>query len=233
MTIGTSRKSEAKIETDKSEAELVDDARNGSEFAVRELVRRLNPRLFRVARGIVDTDAEAEDALQEAYMSAFSKLDSFQERASFSTWVTRIVINASRMQRRRIRSEEVYDTVEEPHQSRVLTFPGQNAELPDAALGRAQLRGLLETAVSELPPDMRLPFLLRESEDMSVTAIARELQINPITEKTRLFRARLRLRSALERKVRGGFETIFPFGGTRCANMASRVIGCLRADGKL
>lgn len=233
MTVGTSHAKEARYGTAKSEAELVAGARSGNETAVRELVRRLNPRLFRVARGIVDTEAEAEDALQEAYMSAFSKLDSFQERASFSTWITRIVINTARMQRRRFRPEEEYDTVEETHLSRVLTFPGQNSELPDAAIGRAQLRGLLETAVSELPPDMRLPFLLRESEDMSVMAIARELQINPITVKTRLFRARRRLRSALERQVRGGFEAIFPFGGKRCANMASRVIVHLRANGQL
>ncbi|WP_170415898.1 RNA polymerase sigma factor [Ruegeria atlantica] len=233
MTIGTNRKTETHFESVKSEAELVADARNGNEMAIRELVRRLNPRLFRVARGIVETDAEAEDALQEAYCSAFSKIDSFKERASFSTWITRIVINTSRMQRRRMRPEEEYDTVEETDLSRVLTFPGHNPELPDAAIGRAQLRGLLEAAVSELPPYLRLPFLLRESEEMSVLAIARELQINPITVKTRLFRARRRLRSTLERQVRGGFEAIFPFGGKRCANMANRVVGHLRADGRL
>lgn len=230
MRVRTSPRQDAHTDAAKSEADLVAAARGGDESAVRELIRRLNPRLFRVARGIVDTDAEAEDALQEAYLSAFSKLDGFQERASFSTWITRIVINTSRMQRRCKSPEERYDTVDETHLSRVLTFPGQNSELPDAALGRAQLRGLLETAVSELPPEMRLPFLLRESEGMSVMAIARELQLNPITVKTRLFRARLRLRSALEQQVRGGFEAIFPFGGKRCANMTCRVMACLRAD---
>ncbi len=222
---------EAQADASKSEAELVDAARTGSELAVRELIRRLNPRLFRVARGIVDSDAEAEEALQEAYLSAFSKLESFRERARFSTWITRIVINASRMQRRQARPAEEYDTVDEVNLPKVLAFPGQISELPETTLGRTQLRGLLETAVSELPPYMRLPFLLRETEGMSILAIARELQINPITVKTRLYRARRRLRSSIEQQVQGGFEAIFPFGGKRCAYMARRVIDRLQANG--
>ncbi|MCL6284215.1 RNA polymerase sigma factor [Ruegeria sp. 2012CJ41-6] len=229
----TNLRHQVQTEAAKSEADLVTAARGGSEQAVRELIRRLNPRLFRVARGIVDSDAEAEEALQEAYLSAFSKLESFRERARFSTWITRIVINTSRMQRRRGRSDEEYNTVDEIRVPNVLVFPGQISELPEATLGRAQLRELLETAVSDLPPEMRLPFLLREAEGMSVLAIATELQINPITVKTRLFRARRRLRSTIEQQIRGGFDAIFPFGGKRCANMASCVIDRLQANGGL
>ncbi len=231
MIVQTNLRQQASTDAIKSESELVSAAREGSELAVRELVRRLNPRLFRVARGIVDSDAEAEEALQEAYLSAFSKLEGFREHASFSTWITRIVINTARMQRRRARTAEEYDTVDETSSLRVITFPGQHSELPDAMLGRAQLRDFLETAVSELPPNLRLPFLLREAEDMSILAIASELQINPITVKTRLFRARRRLRTTIEHQVRGGFEAIFPFGGKHCANMTDRVVAQLRATG--
>jgi len=224
---------QASTDAANSEANLVNAAREGSELAVRELIRRLNPRLFRVARGIVDSDAEAEDAVQEAYLSAFSKLEGFREHASFSTWITRIVINTARMQRRRARTADEYDTVDEAGSLGVINFPGQNSELPDAMLGRAQLRDFLETAVSELPPNLRLPFLLRETEDMSILAIASELQINPLTVKTRLFRARRRLRTTIEHRVRGGFDTIFPFGGKRCANMTDRVVARLQANGAL
>ena len=233
MKVQASLRRQAAADRAKSEAELVSAARKGSELAVRELIRRLNPRLFRVARGVVDTDAEAEEAVQEAYLSAFSKLEDFRAQASFSTWITRIVINTSLMQRRRTGFEEEYDTVDETGSSGVIAFPGQNSELPDATLGRAQLRDLLETAVSDLPPHLRLPFLLREAEGMSILAIARQLQINPITVKTRLFRARRRLRTAIEHRVRGGFEAIFPFGGTRCANMTNRIIARLQASGTL
>jgi RNA polymerase sigma-70 factor (ECF subfamily) len=201
---------------------------------VRELIRRLNPRLFRVARGLLDSDAEAEEVLQEAYLAAFTRVGEFRGEARFTTWVTRIVLNAARMRRRGARVMEEYDTVAEDRtaEGRVLAFPGQRAEGPEAELGRAQLRGLLERAVSGLPSDLRLVFLLREAEGLSVLAIARDLRLNPITVKTRLFRARRHLRATLEAQMRGGFEAVFPFDGARCSGMADRVMAELRS-GKL
>ncbi|QIE55014.1 RNA polymerase sigma factor [Pikeienuella piscinae] len=220
---------------DASEAELVDAARAGDEAAVRELIRRMNPRIFRIARGVVSSDAEAEDVVQETYLKAFSRLDTFRGEARFSTWITRIALNAALMQLRRARPQEEYDTVAEDDAkaTRILAFPGQDPARPDADLGRAQIRALLEDAVAGLPAELRLPFLLREAEGMSVLAIARDLSLNPVTVKTRLFRARRRLRNALERRVQGGFDAIFPFGGARCAGMADKVVAELRAAGRL
>lgn len=192
-----------------SEEALVLLARGGDEGAVRELIRRLNPRLFRVARGMVETDAEAEEVLQDAYLAAFTWLSGFRGEARFSTWITRIVLNTAGMHKRRARAHEEYDTVAEDAvgQRRVLAFPGAGPDGPEAALGRSQVRGMIETAVGDLPPELRLVFLLREAEGLSVLAIARDLPLNPITVKTRLFRARRRLRAALEARLRGGFET--------------------------
>lgn len=216
-----------------TEAELVSAARLRSESAVRELVRRLNPRLFRVARGIAPSDAEAEEIVQEAYLTAFTRLDLFRGEARFSTWITRIAINAALMRTRRPRPTEEYDTVTEAPEHQILAFPGTRPELPDTALGRAQIRALLEAAVTELPPDLRLAFLLHEAEGMSIQTIAEDLSVNPLTVKTRLFRARRRLRLALEQRIQGGFEAIFPFDGQRCTGMADRVCDGLRALGKL
>jgi RNA polymerase sigma-70 factor, ECF subfamily len=133
-----------------SEWALVAAAREHDEAAVRELVRRLNPRLFRVARGIVASDAEAEEVVQEAYLAAFSRIAEFRGEARFSTWVTRIALNIALMQIRRERPHEEYDTVVEDETvgSRVLAFPGQQSDRPDAALGRVQIRALLEEAIS-------------------------------------------------------------------------------------
>lgn len=211
---------------DTPEAELVRNAQNGNEAAVRELIRRMNPRLFRVARGIVASDADAEEVVQETYLKAFTKLDSYRAEARFSTWITRIAINTARMDRRRVRPQEEYDTVSEDQNASdsILAFPGQPPNRPEASLGRAQVRGFLESAVAHLPPDLRLPFLMREAENMSILAIARDLSLNPITVKTRLFRARRRLRIALEERIQGGFDAIFPFDGERCADMANRVV---------
>lgn len=215
------------------EADLVIAAKDGDEAAVRELIRRMNPRLFRIARGIVASDAEAEEVVQETYLKAFTQLDKFRAEARFSTWITRIAINTARMQIRRTRPQEEYNTVAEDENptSAILAFPGQQSDRPEAALGRAQLRVLLEDAVADLPADLRLPFLMREAESMSVLAIARDLSLNPITVKTRLFRARHRLRRALEDRIHGGFDAMFPFDGARCASMADRVIAGL-ADRK-
>lgn len=215
------------------EAELVVAARSGSEAAVRELIRRLNPRLFRLARGIVGSDPEAEDVLQETYLATFTRLGGFRDEARFTTWITRIAINHALMRVRRVLPMEVLDTVTENEMSRILSFPNPEAELPEAALGRTQLRQLLEEVISALPPDLRLPFVLKEAEGMSILEIARSLSLNPITVKTRLFRARRRLRGALEQRLTGGFDAVFPFGGARCAGMADRVVAKLRAAGRL
>lgn len=215
------------------EADLVRGTRDGSEAAVRELIRRLNPRLFRVARGIVSSDAEAEDVVQNAYLSAFAKLDSFREEASFTTWITRIAINEAKMQRRRDRPNEVYDTVAENDASHILAFPGQGSEPIEATVGRAQIRAITEKAVADLPPDLRLVFILRETEGLTTADAAKALNINPITVKTRLYRARRRLKTSLEEQARGGFETIFPFDGQRCVHMADRVVLALKDMGRL
>ncbi|MSU91027.1 RNA polymerase sigma factor [Rhodobacteraceae bacterium 2CG4] len=211
------------------EADLVAAARRGDEAAIRELIRRLNPRLFRVARGIVASDAEAEEVVQDTYLAAFTRLDRFEGRARFSTWVTRIAINTARMHLRRARPAEDYDTVTEDRNRRIVAFPGGPPETADCALGRAQVRALLETAIAGLPPELRLPFLLHEVEGMKLREIARALSVNPVTLRTRMFRARRQLRAALAEQVSGGFEAVFPFGGARCARMADRVIAALRA----
>lgn len=213
-----------------TEAALIDAALRHDETAVRELIRRHNPRLFRVARGILDCDADAEDAVQDAYLAAFTRLSEFRGEARFSTWITRITMNAALMRRRAARPHEEYDTVTEtdPAPGSVVAFPGYNPEAAEAAVGRREIREILEPIVATLPAELRLVFLLREAEGLSVMTIAHDLLLNPITVKTRLFRARRRLRSALEARLKGGFDSVFPFDGARCADMADRVIAQLR-----
>lgn len=218
---------------DTPEAQLLAAAAARSEAAVRELIRRNNPRLYRIARSILASDAEAEDVVQDSYLAAFTHLDSFRGGATFSSWITRIAINNALMRLRRKRPEEEYDSVNESDRMSVLPFPGQPPETAETQLGRRELRHLLEAAVTGLPPDLRLVFVLSESEGMAVREIARALDLNPITVKTRLFRARRWLRADLERRVKGGFDAIFPFGGQRCAAMAGRVVNRLKSDGCL
>lgn len=213
------------------EAELVAAARAHDETAVRELIRRLNGRLFRIARGLMPSDAEAEDVVQDAWLAAFTHLDSFRGAARFSTWITRITLNCAAMRLRKKAQQQEYDTVNETAlpSAQVLPFPGAGAEPVEAALGRMQTRALIEAAVGELPCDLRLVFLMHEADGLDLRDIARDLSLPLGTVKTRLMRARHRLRRIITDRIRGGFETIFPFDGARCTGMAERVIALLKA----
>ncbi|MBB1499646.1 RNA polymerase sigma factor [Paracoccus sp. MC1862] len=220
-----------RAERQSSEAALVAAARLHDEAAVRELIRRLNGRLFRIARGLMPSDAEAEEVVQDAWLAAFTHLDGFRDAARFSTWITRITLNCAAMRLRKQQARQEYDTVNEPvvRSAEVLLFPGTDPQPIEAILGRMQTRALIEAAVGELPPDLRLVFLMHEAVGLSLGDIARDLSLPLGTVKTRLMRARHRLRRIIADRIKGGFETIFPFAGDRCAHMADRVVAMLKA----
>jgi RNA polymerase sigma-70 factor, ECF subfamily len=214
-----------------SDEQLVGEARQGSEKAIRVLIRRNNKRLFRVARSIVASNEEAEDVVQETYVRAFTKLDGFRGEARFSTWLTRIALNEALGRARRRRPAaglEVLDGF--AGTACVIRLPTSLApEAADAALGRRQVRDLLERIVDELPDAFRTVFILRDVEEMSTEETAGQLGLKPETVKTRLHRARRLVRAAVEKRVSAGFSDLFPFDGERCVRMADRVIESLRA----
>ncbi len=230
MNISAEKSDANSTDSNVPETQLVDLAREGHESAIREIIRRMNPRLFRIARGIVDNDSEAEEVVQETYLVAFTRIDEFRGEAKFATWITRIALNAAKMRLRKIRPTEEYDSINEPLDLgvSVVAFPGSRVSSPENEHGRAQFRELLESAVSQLPGHLRLTFVLREAEGMSVAAIAEDLGISAITVKTRLFRARRHLRRILEAKIKGGFDSVFPFDGVRCVRMADSVVEVLK-----
>jgi RNA polymerase sigma-70 factor, ECF subfamily len=219
-----------------SDEELVEIARQGSENAIRLLVKRNNRRLFRVARAVVRDDAEAEDIVQETYVSAFTKLDSFRGNSRFSTWLTRIALNEAlgRARKRRPATElSELDVADSANGGSVIMFP-TSLKPPgaDAELARKQVPDLLEKAVDELPGPFRLVFILRDIEDMSTKDTASQLSLKPETVKTRLHRARRLMRLAVEKQVSATFSELFPFDGARCERMADRVIDRLRSVDK-
>lgn len=214
------------------EGELVALTKRGSELAIREVIRRLNPRLFRIARGIVENDAEAEDIVQETYLIAFSRIDEFRGDSKLSTWATKIALNTARMRLRKFRKTEEYDSVLETHSqsASIIEFPGMKERTLESMQGQAQFLEWLEGAVSRLPSNLRIVFVLREAEGMSLAEIATDLDVTVMTVKTRLFRARRQLRSLLESKIQGGFGAVYPFDGARCAHMADSVVELLEGS---
>jgi RNA polymerase sigma-70 factor, ECF subfamily len=182
------------------------------------LLRRYNQRLFRVARGIVASDAEAEDVLQDAWVRAYEHLASFRGEALLSTWLARITTHEAyaRLRRRR-RFVPLSDEAESELPTR--------QEGPDAAAATGELRRALEGAIGALPPLYRSVFLLREIEGLSTQETAEALEISAATVKVRLHRGKavlqLRLAAELELSVR----PLFGFDGERCDRVVVAVLG--------
>jgi RNA polymerase sigma-70 factor (ECF subfamily) len=208
------------------EPELVALVRQGHRDAFRVIVQRCNQRLFRIARGVLRDDAEAEDALQEAYVRAFARFDSFRGESSLFTWLARITLNEARGRLRRRRPTVELDEAESGGQ--VIAFPsGAPAEDPETHAARAQMRRLIERAVDELPEAFRVVFILRELDQLSVEETAEALELPAATVKTRLHRARRQLRETLSREFASTLHDAFAFDGARCDRITAAVMARL------
>ncbi len=210
--------------------ELVALAGSGQRGAFRYIMQRCNQRLFRVARGVLNDDAEAEDAVQEAYVRAFENLALFRGEASVLTWLTRIVLNEAygRLRQRRTHVDVEQIDAASVRGAQIVPFPSRfGHEDPAAAATRGQMRELIEGAVAQLPEPFRIVFVLREIEECSIEETARCLDIRPETVKTRLHRARRLLRAALQDSMAAALGEAFPFLGPRCARMTSSVLARL------
>jgi RNA polymerase sigma-70 factor, ECF subfamily len=196
--------------------------------AVRLVMQRNNQRLFRAAWSILPNRAEAEDAVQSAYLRAFAAIGGFEGRSSLSTWLTRIVMNEAfgrqRAAKRRRASLDESSVVDLDAYREKLMRGSTNEILPDGALARQQIRQMLEAAIGRLPPNFRLAFVLREIEGLSVEEAAEALDVPPATIKTRHLRARRRLQEELAPELKSALTGTFPFAGADCEALTERVV---------
>lgn len=213
-----------------SEAELVRRARSGERDAFRAIMQRGNQRLFRVARGVMRDENEAEDVVQEAYVRAFSKMSEFRGEASVFTWLTSIVLNEANSRLRKRRNVVGVEAIEaaQSRGAHIIMFPNADAT-PEQDAARTQIRRLLEAAIDDLPESFRLVFVMREVEECSVAETAVLLGLKEETVKTRLFRARRLLREALNDKLASTVREAFPFLGARCERITEAVLARLPA----
>lgn len=203
--------------------------------AVRLMTERNNQRLFRAAWSILGNRAEAEDAVQSAYLHGFVAIDTFAGRSSLSTWLTRIAINealarkrAAMRRRAQLDAESITDL---DHYREKLMSGSADRSGPDGALAIKQIRSLLESAIARLPAEFRVVLVLREIEGMTVEEIAETLDLVPATAKTRLHRARRRLREMLTPELQASLVGAFPFAGADCASLTDRVLAELGCEG--
>jgi len=196
--------------------------------AVRVITGRNNQRLYRAAWSVLRDRAEAEDAVQDAYLKAFAAMDSFEGRSALSTWLTRIVINEALEHRRtaekrqRILQEQSVTDIDDYRER--LMAGSQRSQSPEAETMRTQIAKLLERAVANLPDALRPVFVLREIEGLSVDETAEVLQIPAGRVKTRLLRSRRRLQRELDPEIREALRDTFPFAGRDCDALTERVL---------
>jgi RNA polymerase sigma-70 factor (ECF subfamily) len=181
-----------------NDALLVTRAQNGEYLAYVELCRRHREMVFRTALRITRNPDDAEDVLQDSWMRAFAHIGSFDQRSAFSTWVTRIAINSAlmTMRRRRTRRELSLDDPIDSDNHRVIEMlePSRNPE--ERCLETERTR-LVHQAIKRLPPKLRTAITIRQSHDGSVNELAMLAGVSLPTMKSRLLRARHRLRESL------------------------------------
>ena len=189
-------------ETSFDDEALVSRLRRGDDDAFEELVRTQSPRLLQVARRFLRSEEDARDAVQETFVSAFRSIGTFESGALLSTWLHRIVVNASLMKlrtRRRKPEEDIEKYLprflEDGHQASPTT-PWEDSA--DVLLERAELKALVRRLIDELPETYRTVLLLRDIEELSTEETAATLGITANAVKIRLHRARQALRTLLD-----------------------------------
>ena len=221
---------------DLPDAELARQVIAGQAGAFELLMRRHNQALFRTARSILRNDSDAEEVLQEAYLQAYRAMASYRADARLGTWLTRIVIHAAiaraRQGQRRAEVVPLDGLGELPAEAMENTMNHDPAESAERAAMRSQMRQLLEQAIDRLPDAFRNVFVLRAVEEMSGEEVAACLDIPEATVRSRYFRARSLLRSALAAEVDLALESAYSFDGARCDRIVAGVLAQLDLSGK-
>jgi RNA polymerase sigma-70 factor (ECF subfamily) len=181
---------------------------NGDPQGFEELVRRCGPRMLATARRMLRSEEDAEDAVQEAFLSAFKGMDGFAGEAQLSTWLHRIVVNAALMKlrgKRRRPEASIEDLLPRFDDRGEWLEPQSRWSAPgEEILERRESRELVRRAIDRLPLSYRRVLLLRDIEDLDTEEAAAVLGISPNAVKVRLHRARQALRTLLEAELGGG-----------------------------
>jgi RNA polymerase sigma-70 factor, ECF subfamily len=208
-----------------TDAELVGRANAREEVAIRSIMQSNNRRLYRIARGILRNDGEAEDVVQETYVRAFTHLESFRGDSSLATWLSRIAMNEALGRLRRQRpGVEISSLPQGVLEAQIIQFPLAVAEDPEKSMAQREIQRVVEHAIDELPEAFRLVFITRVIEGMNVEETAEILDLKPETVKSRLHRARTMLRDIVEKKIGPVVMEAFPFAGRRCERLTDAVL---------
>jgi RNA polymerase sigma-70 factor (ECF subfamily) len=204
-------------------------ARAGEQTAFELLMRRNNRRVYRTVRAVLREGAEIEDAMQEAYVSAFTHLDQFQGSARWSTWLCRIAYNEALARVRRGRRFVSIDARNEEGM-RDHEPPRTSTPDPERTAADRELARMLEGAIDRLPDIYRSVLVLRQIDGLGVADTAEILEVAEEVVKTRLHRARALLRAEIEDRIGAGLDETFAFDARRCDRVVAAVLARLAPE---
>jgi RNA polymerase sigma-70 factor, ECF subfamily len=213
-----------------SDLEVVQLVLGGDTMRFESIMRRYNRRLYRIARGVLRNDADAEDAVQDAYLKAFENLHRFQGTGPLSAWLAKITLNEALGRLRRTGNASDSISLDDPEEGEEANFMADlisSLPSPEQNVARGEMRRLLETAIDALPDVYRMVFMLCGVEEMSVAETAECLNVEPATVKTRYHRARKILQQQLSSLIDSTAGDAFSFDGQRCDRIVSGVFGKL------
>ncbi|MFQ5927119.1 MAG: sigma-70 family RNA polymerase sigma factor [Terriglobia bacterium] len=189
-----------------NEPTLVTQARAGDAEAFTTLVRQYDRNIYRLALTITSNKEDAEDVLQETFLKAYSHLNRFQGNSRFYTWLVRIAVNEALMKLRKRRADravsvdEMIETEDDLIPQEIVDW-GDN---PEQRYAKVELQTILDNAIATLDPPLRTVLLLRDVENFSTEETADVLELSVPAVKSRLLRARLRLRQRLNKFFKRG-----------------------------
>lgn len=184
---------------------LVAAAQAGDAAAFEELVNRYDGKIFRLTRNITGNREDAEDAMQDAFLKAYAHLQDFHGDSRFYTWLVRIAANEALMRLRKRRPNQF--SLDEPIEGDDDFFPRELEDwgpTPEQKYAQTEMHNIVSDVIERLAPEYRIVFLLRDFEELSTQETAEALGISVSAVKSRLLRARLRLREKLGRHFRQG-----------------------------
>jgi RNA polymerase sigma-70 factor (ECF subfamily) len=200
-----------------TDVQVLERVKAGEPALFELLMRRHNQRLFRAVRAILRDDAESEDAVQQAWISAYTNLAQFAGEAKLSTWLTRIAIHEALA---RVRRRERLG--ERPLEGAVPMATEQRS--PEEQASGRELAAILESAIDELPEAYRSVYMMREVQQLPVAETAECLELSEENVKVRLHRAKAMLRDSLSARVERSAVDAYPFLGPRCDRIVERVL---------
>lgn len=216
-------KKDAYLTLDDAELVRCTLARDAEAFAA--IMQRHNQRLYRIARSVLRNSVEAEDAVQEAYVAAFSHLASYRGESTLAAWLSRIVMNEALGRLRRKPAATDFAPLEAVPEAEIIQFPSSPPhDDPERTMAQRQILQLVENATDALPEVFRVVFVFRVIEGMTVEETADLLGIKAETVKTRLHRARRLVREQLNKQIGPVLMDAFPFAGRRCERLTEGVL---------